>query len=59
MNAALAAHPAYDESLRRLRDMGILVGSYEPHHPKADDGADRFHWEEALDLLAPKLFPEA
>ncbi|WP_433405408.1 flavoprotein [Streptomyces sp. CA-146814] len=59
VNAALAAHPAYDESLRRLRDMGILVGSYEPHHPKADGGADRFHWEEALDLLAPKLFPEA
>ncbi|MFZ4264564.1 flavoprotein [Streptomyces arboris] len=55
LNSAQAAHPAYAESLRRLRDMGVLIGSYEPHRPKAGGGADRFRWEEALDLLAPRL----
>ncbi|WP_405845747.1 flavoprotein [Streptomyces sp. NBC_01518] len=54
LNAAQAAHPAYEQSLARLRGMGVLVGSYEPHKPKAGGGADRFQWEEALDLLAPK-----
>ncbi|XUL92098.1 flavoprotein [Streptomyces galilaeus] len=46
LNAAQAAHPAYEQR--------VLVGSYEPHKPKAGGGADRFQWEEALDLLAPK-----
>ncbi|MFJ1590442.1 flavoprotein [Kitasatospora albolonga] len=55
VNAAQAAHPAYAESLGRLRDMGILIGSYEPHRPKAGGGADQFRWEEALDLLAPRV----
>lgn len=54
LNAAQAAHPAYEQSLARLRGMGVLVGSYKPHKPKAGGGADRFQWEEALDLLAPK-----
>ncbi|MFE3475292.1 flavoprotein [Streptomyces bacillaris] len=52
VNTALAAHPAYAESLRRLRDMGVLVGSCEPPRPKSGGGADRFRWEEALELLS-------
>ncbi|MBT3072827.1 MULTISPECIES: flavoprotein [Streptomyces] len=59
VNAAQAAHPAYAESLQRLRDMGVLIGSYEPHRPKSGGGADRFRWEEALDLLAPRLSSKA
>ena len=35
--------------------MGVLVGSYEPHKPKDGGGADRFRWEEALELLTPRL----
>jgi hypothetical protein len=31
--------------------MGVLIGSYDPHRPKAGGGAERFRWEEALDLL--------
>ncbi|MER6238557.1 flavoprotein [Streptomyces clavifer] len=55
VNSAQAAHPAYAESLRQLRAMGILIGSYEPHRPKAGGGADRFRWEEALELLTPRV----
>jgi Flavoprotein len=55
VNAAQAAHPAYGQSLERLRAMGVLIGSYEPHRPKAGGGAERYRWEEALDLLAPVL----
>ncbi|WP_055493061.1 flavoprotein [Streptomyces sp. TP-A0356] len=55
VNSAQAAHPAYRQSLERLREMGVLIGSYEPHRPKTGGGADRFRWEEALDLLTPKL----
>jgi phosphopantothenoylcysteine synthetase/decarboxylase len=55
LNAAQAAHPAYQQSLERLRGMHVLIGSYEPHKPKAGGGADRFRWEEALELLAPVL----
>ncbi|MEU9705438.1 flavoprotein [Streptomyces sp. NPDC047981] len=51
VNAALAAHPAYGRSLDRLREMGVLVGPYEPHRPKAGGGAGEFRWEDALDLL--------
>ncbi|MGW6865350.1 flavoprotein [Streptomyces sp. NPDC054901] len=53
VNSALAAHPAYRRSLVDLREMGVLIGSYDPHRPKAGGGAGRFRWEEALDLLAP------
>lgn len=59
LNAAQAAHPAYQQSLERLRGMGVLIGSYEPHKPKAGGGADRYPWEEALELLAPRLSPRA
>ncbi|MET8814260.1 flavoprotein [Streptomyces sp. NPDC004549] len=55
VNSAQAAHPAYGQSLDRLREMGVLIGSYEPHRPKAGGGADRYRWEEALELLTPKL----
>lgn len=54
VNSAQAANLAYAESLRKLRTMGILIGSYEPHRPRAGGGAGRFHWEEALDLLTPQ-----
>ncbi|MBQ0829380.1 flavoprotein [Streptomyces tagetis] len=52
LNSAQAAHPAYPQSLARLRDMGIRVSSYDPHRPKSGGGAHTFRWEEALDLLA-------
>ncbi|MFI5886550.1 flavoprotein [Streptomyces sp. NPDC051554] len=55
LNMAQAAHPAYQKSLERLRGMDVLIGSYKPHRPKAGGGADRFRWEEALDLLEPRL----
>jgi phosphopantothenoylcysteine synthetase/decarboxylase len=55
LDSAQAAHPAYRQNLERLRGMGVLIGSYEPHRPKAGGGADRFRWEEALDLLEPRL----
>ncbi|MFF3289631.1 flavoprotein [Streptomyces sp. NPDC003023] len=49
LNAAQAAHPAYARSLDRLREMGVLVGSYRPEE---GGGTEGFRWEEALDLLA-------
>ncbi|WP_055548684.1 flavoprotein [Streptomyces kanamyceticus] len=55
VNAAQAAHPAYARSLDVLHEMGVLIGSYEPHEPKADGGAERYRWEEALELLTPEL----
>ncbi len=55
LNAAQAAHPAYQRSLEQLRRMNVLIGSYEPHRPKAGGGADRFRWTEAIDLLKPRL----
>ncbi|MCX5050188.1 MULTISPECIES: flavoprotein [unclassified Streptomyces] len=59
LNSAQAAHPAYRRSLDWLREMGVLIGSYEPHRPKAGGGADRFRWEEAVELLTPKLSAQA
>ncbi|CAK7281951.1 flavoprotein [Streptomyces misionensis] len=55
LNSAQAAHPAYQESLDRLRGMGVLIGSCEPHRPRAGGAADRFRWAEALELLAPLI----
>ncbi|GGW28819.1 flavoprotein [Streptomyces xantholiticus] len=49
LSAAQAAHPAYPRSLERLREMGVLIGSYRP---EGGGGTDRFRWQEALDLLA-------
>ncbi|MFE6978996.1 flavoprotein [Streptomyces sp. NPDC057682] len=60
VNTALAAHPAYGRSLDQLREMGVLIGSYEPHRPKTGGGADLFRWDEALELLDSRIpgFPE-
>jgi phosphopantothenoylcysteine synthetase/decarboxylase len=55
VNQAQAAHPAYRRSLAELRGMGVLVGSYEPHRPKAGGGAERYRWDEALELLTPRV----
>ncbi|WP_225824740.1 flavoprotein [Streptomyces naphthomycinicus] len=55
LNAGQAAHPAYRRSLDELRDMDVLIGSYDPHRPKAGGDAESFRWEEALDLLEPRL----
>ncbi|MFI6283926.1 flavoprotein [Streptomyces sp. NPDC051018] len=52
-NAAMAAHPAYRESVRRLRGMGVLFGAYESHDPDEHGRLARFRWEEALELLEP------
>lgn len=57
LNSAQAAHPAYRESLQRLHEMAVLVGSYEPHKAKAGGGADRFRWDGALELLRPRMSP--
>ncbi|MCX5041045.1 flavoprotein [Streptomyces coelicoflavus] len=48
---ALAAHPAYGESLARLRGMGVRFG--DPYTGEAGEGGGRpgFGWERALDLL--------
>ncbi|KIF76279.1 flavoprotein [Streptomyces sp. 150FB] len=55
VNQAQAAHPAYRRSIDELRGMGVLIGSYEPHRPKAGGGMDRYRWDEALELLSPKV----
>ncbi|MFH9011160.1 flavoprotein [Streptomyces sp. NPDC017943] len=49
---ALAAHPAYAESLRRLRGMGVRFGEPYTGEPREDGGRAEFGWERALDLLA-------
>jgi hypothetical protein len=48
---ALAAHPAYRESLARLRAMGVRFG--EPYSGEPDERGVRpeFDWERALDLV--------
>ncbi|MFE1961405.1 flavoprotein [Streptomyces sp. NPDC059479] len=55
LNAAQAAHPAYRQSLDRLREMDVLIGTHTPHQPDSAAAGAHFDWEEALDLLAPKL----
>ncbi|KAK1180358.1 flavoprotein [Streptomyces sp. NBS 14/10] len=55
LNAAQAAHPAYQQSLERLREMGVLIADYEPHQPKAGGGRDKFRWEQAVELLIHKV----
>lgn len=51
---ALASHPAYRESLARLRGMGVRFG--DPHAGNTGDAAQsggrpEFGWERALDLV--------
>ncbi|MEU5599358.1 flavoprotein [Streptomyces sp. NPDC020298] len=48
---ALAAHPAYQDSLIRLRGMGVRFGDPYSGEPGDDGGRPEFRWERALDLL--------
>ncbi|MFI8243773.1 flavoprotein [Streptomyces sp. NPDC085866] len=48
---ALAAHPAYQDSLIRLRGMGVRFGEPYSGMPEAGGGRPEFPWESALDLL--------
>ncbi|WP_234537939.1 flavoprotein [Streptomyces shenzhenensis] len=48
---ALAAHPAYQESLTRLRALGVRFGDPYGGEAEADGGRPEFDWERALDLL--------
>jgi hypothetical protein len=48
---ALAAHPAYRDSLVRLRGMGVRFGERYTGEPGEDGARPEFGWERALDLL--------
>lgn len=48
---APAAHPAYRESLIRLRGMGVRFGEPYSGEPEEDGGRPEFGWERVLDLL--------
>jgi hypothetical protein len=48
---ALAAHPAYQESLIRLRGMGVRFGEPYSGEPDEDGRRPGFAWERGLDLL--------
>ncbi|MEV8433738.1 flavoprotein [Streptomyces chartreusis] len=48
---ALAAHPAYGDSLIRLRAMGVRFGEPYTGEPGEGGGRPEFGWERALDLL--------
>ncbi|GAA3984749.1 flavoprotein [Streptomyces plumbiresistens] len=47
----LAAHPAYNDSLIRLRAMGVRFGEPYSGEPGEDGTRPEFEWERALDLL--------
>ncbi|MFF3201219.1 flavoprotein [Streptomyces sp. NPDC002962] len=46
VNETLARHPAYRDSLIRLRGMGVRFG-----HPHDRAQGEEFDWEQALDLI--------
>jgi phosphopantothenoylcysteine synthetase/decarboxylase len=48
---ALAAHPAYRDSLTRLRGMGVRVGEPYSGESGPDGRRPEFPWRRALDLL--------
>ncbi|MGW7422734.1 flavoprotein [Streptomyces sp. NPDC054813] len=48
---ALAAHPAYQESLTRLRGLGVRFGDPHTGGTEVDGRRPEFAWERALDLL--------
>jgi hypothetical protein len=48
---ALASHPAYRDSLERLRGMGVRFGQPYTGEPDEDGGRPEFGWERALDLV--------
>ncbi|MDH6575206.1 hypothetical protein P3T29_000830 [Kitasatospora sp. MAP5-34] len=35
--------------------MGVLIGDYVPHKPKAGGGRDNYNWTHVLDLLRPLM----
>lgn len=51
---ALAAHPAYQDSLRRLRGMGVRFGDAATGEIRPDGARPDFPWERVLDLLPPR-----
>ncbi|WP_037972992.1 flavoprotein [Streptomyces sp. NRRL WC-3742] len=55
LNSAQAAHPAYVESLTRLRAMDVFIGDYVPHKPKSGGGRNAYNWISVLDLLRPVM----
>ncbi|GGQ68518.1 flavoprotein [Streptomyces pilosus] len=48
---ALASHPAYRDSLTRLRGMGVRFGDPYAGEARPDGGRPEFGWQRALDLL--------
>ncbi|MGW2834283.1 flavoprotein [Streptomyces sp. NPDC001286] len=48
---ALATHPAYRDSLVRLRGMGVRFGERYTGDPGEDGVRPEFGWQRALDLL--------
>jgi phosphopantothenoylcysteine synthetase/decarboxylase len=48
---ALAAHPAYRDSVERLRGMGVRFGEPYAGEPGEGGGRPEFAWERALDLV--------
>ncbi|MFF9219169.1 flavoprotein [Streptomyces viridosporus] len=48
---ALAAHPAYRESLTRLRGMGVRFGDPYAGWEEPGGGRPEFGWERVLDLV--------
>ena len=48
---ALAAHPAYRDSLVRLRGMGVRFGEPYSGEPEEDGSRPEFGWARALDLI--------
>ncbi|MFE7899304.1 flavoprotein [Streptomyces sp. NPDC057424] len=48
---ALAAHPAYRDSLERLRGMGVRFGAPYAGGPGENDRRPEFGWGRALDLV--------
>jgi phosphopantothenoylcysteine synthetase/decarboxylase len=51
VNSAQAAHPAYRQSVERLRGMGVRFAAYAPHPPDSPEARTTFPWPAALDLL--------
>jgi phosphopantothenoylcysteine synthetase/decarboxylase len=63
VNAALAAHPAFQRSVVVLRDAHVAVvlgpGEFEPHPPGTGaDRLDSFPWHRALDRAEALTAPE-
>lgn len=48
---ALAAHPAYQDSLIRLRGMGVRFGAPYSGEPDESGRRPEFPWEDALELV--------